>query len=208
MGISAAQVKDLRERTGAGMMDCKKALVENDGDIDKAIEYLQIKGLAKAAKRAGRAATEGLVTSYIHHDGKTGVLVEVNCETDFVARNDAFKEFGRHLAMHIAATKPEFVNESEVDADAIEQQRALLAAQARESGKPENIIDKMVEGRLSKWKKEICLLDQPFVMDTDKTIEGLRAEISATLGENIVIRRFARFVIGEGGDEETESEDE
>jgi len=200
--ISAKLVKELRDRTSAGMMDCKKALVETDGDLDKAEEYLQIKGLSKAAKRAGREASEGTIGMYVHHDGKTGVMVEVNSETDFVARNEEFTTFAKHLAMHIAAAKPEVVASDDVDEATIAKQRAILTAQAKETGKPDNIVEKIVEGRLKKWLKEISLLDQEFVMDTDKTIEELRAETAAKLGENIVIRRFVRYVIGEYGDEE------
>ncbi|OIP35176.1 MAG: translation elongation factor Ts [Deltaproteobacteria bacterium CG2_30_63_29] len=194
--ISAGLVKDLRTRTGAGMMDCKKALVENEGDIDKAIEYLQIKGLSKAAKRADREATEGFIGSYIHHDGKTGVMVEINCETDFVGRNEDFRAFAKHIAMHIAAAKPDFVQQSEVSEDVVAQQRHIFEEQAKESGKPAAIAVKMAEGRMAKWLKEICLLDQPFVMDPNKTIEQKRVEISSTCGENVVIKRFQRFVIG------------
>lgn len=208
--ISAGQVKELRERTGAGMMDCKKALVENAGDMDKAIEYLQIKGLAKAAKRAGREASEGYIASYVHHDGKTGVMVEINSETDFVARNEDFRAFGRHVAMHIAAAKPLVVNASDVDAETLEAQRRIFIGQAAESGKPDNIVEKMVEGRVKKWLKEVSLLDQPFVMDTEKTVEQYRAEMSSKLGENVVVRRFVRFVVGEGAtpaaDEEASAE--
>ncbi len=195
--ISAAAVKELRERTSAGMMDCKKALVESNGDMDKAIEYLQVKGLAAAAKRAGRVASEGFVGSYIHHDGKTGVMVEINCETDFVARNDKFREFSKQIAMHIAAAKPEVVSSDEISEEYLAKQRRIFEGQAAESGKPANIAAKMAEGRLSKWLKEVSLLDQPFVMNPDQTIEQFRAETSGAIGENIVIRRFARFTIGE-----------
>ena len=199
--ISAKDVQELRKRTGAGMMDCKKALVEHDGDMEKALEYLQIKGIAKAAKRAGRAASEGFIGSYIHHDGKTGVMVEVNCETDFVARNDTFKAFAKQIAMHIAAAKPEVVSEDELPEELVAKQRGIFAAQAEETGKPANIAVKIAEGRLAKWKKEITLLDQPLVMDTDKTVEQYRAEMSGQIGENIVIRRFSRIVIGEQTEE-------
>ncbi|MDX9719242.1 MAG: translation elongation factor Ts [Myxococcota bacterium] len=195
--ITAQMVKELRERTAAGMMDCKKALVETDGDMKAAIEFLQVKGLAAAAKRAGRSTKEGFIGSYIHHDGKTGVLIEVNCETDFVARNEKFREFAKQIAMHIAAAKPEVVSSADVDAEMLASQRRIFEAQAAESGKPEAIVAKMVDGKVAKWLKEISLLDQPFVMDPDKTIEQYRAETSGFIGENIVIGRFTRIAIAE-----------
>ena len=195
--ISASQVKELRQRTGAGMMDCKKALVEHDGDLDKAIEFLQIKGLSQAQKRAGREASEGVIGSYIHHDGKTGVLVEVNCETDFVARNDTFTNFGRQIAMHIAAARPLFVTVDEVPDTLRAKQQAIFEAQAAETGKPANIAVKIAEGRLNKWLKEICLLEQPFVMDSAKSVEEHRAATAALLGENLIIRRFSVIRVGE-----------
>ena len=196
--ITATLIKDLRERTGAGMADCKKALTEVSGDMDKAIDYLRAKGLAKAAKKAGREATEGLVVSYIHGGGRIGVLVEINCETDFVARNEDFMGFTRDVAMQIAAMAPQFVRTEEVSADAIAHEREVLLAKAKETGKPEPVIQKMVDGQISKWMKEICLLDQPFVKDPDKTIEQLQQELIAKIGENIKIRRFVRFELGEG----------
>ena len=196
--ITANLIKDLRERTGAGMADCKKALVEVAGDMDKAIDYLRAKGLSKAAKKAGREATEGAVTSYIHAGGKIGVLVEVNCETDFVSRNEDFQGFTRDVAMQIAAMNPQFVRKEEVDQEVIERERAVLVAKAKESGKPEAIAQKMVEGQISKWMKEICLLDQPWVKDGDKTIDQVQQELIAKIGENIKIRRFVRFELGEG----------
>ncbi|HEY4183039.1 MAG TPA: translation elongation factor Ts [Kofleriaceae bacterium] len=191
-------IKDLRERTGAGMADCKKALVETAADMDKAIDYLRAKGLAKAAKKAGREATEGLVASYIHGGGRIGVLLEVNCETDFVARNEDFQQFTRDVSMQIAAMNPQFVRKDEVPADVVEREKAVLVAKAKESGKPEAIAIKMVDGQISKWMKEICLLDQPFLKDNDKTIEQITQELVAKIGENIKIRRFARFELGEG----------
>jgi elongation factor Ts len=191
-------IKDLRERTGAGMADCKKALVEVSGDVDKAIDYLRAKGLAKAAKKSGREATEGAVVSYIHAGGRIGVLVEINCETDFVARNEDFVTFTREVALQIAAMNPQFVRKEEVDQDVIERERAVLVAKAKESGKPEAIAQKMVEGQISKWMKEICLLDQPWVKDADKTIDQVQQELIAKIGENIKIRRFVRFELGEG----------
>lgn len=196
--VSAAMIKDLRERTGAGMADCKKALVEVGGDIEKAIDYLRAKGLSKAAKKAGREATEGAVVSYIHGGGRIGVLVEVNCETDFVARNDDFQSFARDVAMQIAAMNAQYVRKEEVAADAIAHEREVLLAKAKESGKPEPVVQKMVDGQISKWMKEICLLDQSWVKNPDKTMEQVQQELVAKLGENIKIRRFARFELGEG----------
>ncbi|MBS1120820.1 MAG: translation elongation factor Ts [Deltaproteobacteria bacterium] len=198
--VTATLIKDLRERTGAGMADCKKALVETTGDMDKAIDYLRAKGLSKAAKKAGREATEGSVVSYIHANGKIGVLVEINCETDFVARNEDFQGFGRSVAMQIAAMNPQFVRKDEVSDEVVAREREVLMAKAKESGKPEPVVQKMVEGQISKWMKEICLLDQPFVKDPDKTIDQIQQELIAKIGENIKIRRFARFELGEGLD--------
>lgn len=196
--ITAAMVKELREITNAGMMDCKKALTETNGNLEKAIEYLREKGLAAAAKKAGRIAAEGLVDSYIHAGGKIGVLLEVNCETDFVAKTDDFKNFVHDIAMHIAAAKPEFVRKEEVPQDVVEKEKEILKAQALNEGKPANIVDKMVNGRIEKFYKEICLLEQPFVKDPDKTIQELLNEQIAKIGENMSIRRFARFEMGEG----------
>ena len=198
MEVTATLIKDLRERTGAGMADCKKALVEVDGDVDKAIDYLRTKGLAKAAKKAGREATEGSVVSYIHGGGRIGVLVEINCETDFVARNEDFQAFSREVSLQIAAMNPQFVRKDEVSADVVERERAVLLAKAKESGKPEPVIQKMVDGQISKWMKEICLLDQPFVKNPDKTMEQVQQELISKIGENIKIRRFVRFELGEG----------
>ncbi|HOQ36461.1 MAG TPA: translation elongation factor Ts [Acetivibrio sp.] len=196
--ITAEMVKQLRERTGSGMMDCKKALAEANGDMEKAVEILREKGLAAAAKKAGRIAAEGLVSAYIHGDGRIGVLVEVNVETDFAAKNEEFKSFVRDIAMHIAASKPEYIRREEVPADRIEKEKEILKAQALNEGKPEKIVEKMVEGRLDKFFKEICLLEQPWVKDPDKTIQQLLNEKIATIGENINIRRFVRFERGEG----------
>jgi elongation factor Ts len=196
--ISAAMIKDLRERTSAGMADCKKALQECDADIEKAIDFLRKKGLAKAAKKAGREATEGAVVSYIHAGGRIGVLVEVNCETDFVARNDDFVAFTRDIAMQIAAMNPLFVRKEEVDEAVVVRERAVLLAKAMESGKPEALVAKMVEGQISKWMKEICLLDQAWVKNPDKTIDQVQQELVAKIGENVKIRRFVRFELGEG----------
>jgi len=196
--VTATLIKDLRERTGAGMADCKKALVEVEGDVDKAIDYLRTKGLAKAAKKAGREATEGAVVSYIHGGGRIGVLVEINCETDFVARNEDFQAFTRDVALQIAAMNPQFVRKDEVSQDVVDREREVLVAKAKESGKPEPVVQKMVDGQIAKWMKEICLLDQGFVKDPDKTIEQIQQELIAKIGENIKIRRFSRFELGEG----------
>jgi elongation factor Ts len=196
--VTAALIKDLRERTGAGMSDCKKALVETEADMEKAIDYLRKKGLAKAAKKAGRIATEGVVTSYIHGAGRIGVLLEVNCETDFVGRNEDFLAFSREVALQIAAMKPEYVTKEEVPADVIERERGIRIEQTKQSGKPEQVAAKIVEGQITKWMKEITLLDQPWVKDDKKTINDLQQELVAKLGENIRIRRFVRFELGEG----------
>lgn len=198
MDITAAMVKELRERTQAGMMDCKKALVENDGNMDKAIEYLREKGLAAAAKKAGRVAAEGMVDSYIHMGGKIGVLVEVNCETDFVAKTDKFKSLCHDVALQIAAANPLYVNKEEVPADAIEKEKEILRVQALNEGKPEKIVDRMVEGRIEKYYKEVCLMEQPFVKDPDISIATLVNEATLASGEKISIRRFVRFERGEG----------
>lgn len=196
--ISASMVKELRERTGAGMMDCKKALQEANGDMDKAVEILRERGLAAAAKKAGRIAAEGLVDSYIHGEGRIGVLVEVNCETDFVAKTEEFKTFVRDIAMHIAASDPQYLSREDVPEEVIEKEKEILRAQALNEGKPEKVVDKMVEGRLEKFFKEVCLLEQPFVKDPDKTVKDILTEKIATIGENITIRRFVRYERGEG----------
>jgi elongation factor Ts len=198
MAVSASAVKELRERTGAGMLDCKKALDETNNDIDKAIALLREKGLAAAANKAGRIATEGVVESYIHAGGRIGVIVEVNCETDFVANTDQFREFARDVAMQIAAANPKFVRREEVPGDELEKEREILKAQALNEGKPEKIVEKMVEGRISKYYEEYCLLEQSFIKDPDKTISTLLNEKISAIGENISIRRFVRFELGEG----------
>ena len=197
MSVSTDLIKQLRAMTGAGMMDVKKTLDETGGDLEKAAALLRERGIAKASKKADRAAKEGLVGSYVHHNGKIAVLVEVNCETDFVARNEGFQELARNLAIHIAMANPQYVRREEVPADVVEAERAVLRAQAREEGKPEAIIEKMVEGRLSKFYSEACLLDQPFVKDDKKTIDQLVTESIATIGENIQVGRFARIAVGE-----------
>ena len=196
--ITAELVKQLRERTGAGMMDCKKALTETDGNIDKAIEHLREKGLAAAAKKAGRIAAEGLVESYIHGNGRIGVLVEVNVETDFAAANNDFKQLVKDIAMQIAAANPEYVRKEDVPTDVLDKEMNILKVQARNEGKPEKIIEKMVEGRIEKFYKEICLLEQPWIKDPDKTIKQLVTEKIAIIGENINVRRFVRYERGEG----------
>ena len=203
--ITAALVKELRERTGAGMMDCKKALSATDGDLEKAIDFLREKGLAAAAKKAGRVAAEGLVEAYIHGGGRIGVLIEVNCETDFVAKTDAFKELVKDIAMHIAATNPSYLKREEVPTAELEHEQAVLAEQARNEGKPEKIIEKMVAGRIEKYYKEVCLMEQPFVKDPDKTISDLITESIAKIGENISIRRFTRYQLGEGIEKKEEN---
>ena len=195
--ISATMVKQLREKTGAGMMDCKQALVECDADIDKAVDFLRKKGLATAQKRAGRAMTEGTVQSYIHMGGKLGVLVEVNCETDFVAKNEDFVVFANNIAMHIAATNPLGMRAEDVPEETVQREREIYQAQALETGKPENVIAKIVDGKMNKFFKENCLLNQPYVRDPDLTVEDVLNELIAKIGENITIRRFVRFQAGE-----------
>lgn len=200
MEITSAMVKELRERTQAGMMDCKKALVETKGDLEKAIEYLREKGLAANAKKAGRIAAEGLVDSYIHMGGKIGVLLEVNCETDFVAKTDTFKNLCHDLALQIAASNPLFVSKQDVPQENLEKEREILRAQALNEGKPEKIVDRMVEGRIEKYYKEVCLLEQPFVKNPDITVQALVNETALASGEKISVRRFTRYERGEGID--------
>jgi len=197
MDITAGLVKDLRERTGAGMMDCKKALAESAGDLEKAIEILRVRGLSKAAKKAGRETTEGMVLSYIHPGNRIGVLVEVNCETDFVARTDEFQSFVRNLAMHIAAANPLGVTRDDIDASLIEKERELFRAQALEEGKPAAVVDKIVNGKVEKFYSEAALLDQIYVKDNDKKVSDLVNEAITKLGENIKVSRFARFQLGQ-----------
>ena len=196
--ITAAQVKELREATGVGMMECKKALTETNGDFEKALEWLRKKGIASAEKKAGRVAAEGVVESYIHMGGKIGVIVEVNCETDFVAKTPEFKAFVRDIAMHIAAANPKYLNREEVPAEILDKEREILRAQALNEGKPEKIVDRMVEGRVEKYYKENCLVDQQFVKNSDLTITQYVNERIQTTGENIKIRRFVRYEMGEG----------
>lgn len=200
MAFTAKDVQDLRVRTGVGMMDCKKALTETDGNIEKAIEYLREKGIATAAKKAGRIASQGIVDAYIHLGGKIGVIVEVNCETDFVARGDLFKEFVHNIALQIAAAKPSYVTKEEVPADEIEKEKEILKAQAlnEEKPKPLAIIEKMVEGRIQKYYQENCLMEQIYVKDNTKSISNLLTEAISAIGEKISIRRFVRYEMGEG----------
>ncbi|MDZ7667262.1 MAG: translation elongation factor Ts [Desulfotignum sp.] len=195
--ISAAMVKELREATGSGIMDCKRVLAEADGNMEKAIDLLRKKGLAKAAKRAGRSTSEGIIHSYIHTGARLGVLVEVNCESDFVAKTDDFVEFVKNIAMHIAAANPAGLTPDDVDKSVVEKEREIFKAQMLEEGKPENIIDKIVDGKVEKFYKEVCLMSQPYVKDPQKTIEEFLKETIGKIGENIQIRRFARFQIGE-----------
>ena len=197
MSVSAHEVKELRDRSGVGMMDCKKALVEANGDIDKAFDILRKSGIAKAKKKSGRDAKEGIVFSYIHPGSKLGVLLEINCETDFVANTDDFKDLAKEVSMHIAATNPLSIQREDVDDNVIQKEKDIFSEQAKKSGKPENIIEKMVEGRLNKFYQESVLLEQNFVKDPSKTIKELVAEKVGVLGENIIISNFSRYQIGE-----------
>lgn len=198
MSISASLVKQLREQSGAGMMDCKKALQESAGDLEKAADFLRKKGLADAGKKAGRIASEGLVHAYIHGEGRIGVLIEVNCETDFVARTDKFKTFVNDIALHIAAANPQWLDSEDVPKDILEKEKAFLKEQAAESGKPAQVIEKMIEGRINKFFKENTLLGQPFVKNPDIDVNSYAKQMVAELGENIKIRRYSRFQLGEG----------
>ncbi len=196
--ITAEMVKKLREKTGAGMMDCKNALVETGGNAEKAVALLREKGLAKAAKRAGRTASQGVVDAYIHLGGKVGVMVEVNCETDFVARNAEFKTFVRDLCLQVAATNPAYLSRDDVPTDEIEKEKEVLKNQALYEGKPEKIVEKIVAGKMEKYYEENCLLEQPFVKDPDQKVTDLLSNLIAKIGENIVIRRYVRYEMGEG----------
>mgnify|MGYP006290492327 CR=1 FL=1 len=196
MDITAAMIKEIREKTGAGMMDCKKALVKTEGDMDEAVKILREQGKAKAEKKASRAAKEGLIYSYIHPPGKLGVMIEMNCETDFVAKNEEFKQLCKDIAMHIAASSPIYVSREEVPEDVVEKEKEIYANMARNEGKPEKIIDKIVEGRIGKFYKEVCCLEQPFVKDPEITIENVIKQKIAKIGENIVLRRFCRYGVG------------
>jgi len=198
MEISVELVKDLRQRTGAGVIDCRTALQEAKGNMEEAIDYLRRKGLATAAKKAGRIATEGLVSSYIHAGGKMGVLVEINCETDFVAKTEDFQTFVKNMAMHIAAANPQYIRREEIPEEVLAREKTIYRTQAQESGKPEKVIDKIVEGKMERYYSEVCLLEQTYVRDSDLTIKEVTDAMIAKVGENISIRRFARFQLGEG----------
>ncbi len=202
MHIDAKVVKSLREKTGAGMMDCKKALQEAEGNLEKAVDLLREKGLSAAAKRADRAANQGIVDSYIHLGGRIGVLVEVNCETDFVARNEEFREFVRNLCLQVAATNPSYLSKDDVPESILEKERQIIKTQALNDGKPEKVVDKIVEGRLEKYYSENCLLEQAYVKDEDITVGELQTNLIAKIGENIIVRRYCRFEIGEATDAE------
>jgi len=204
MAITAAMVKELREATSAGMLECKKALEEANGNMEEAVKLLRERGLAKAAKKAGRIAAEGIVTSYIH-GGRVGVLVEINSETDFVSKNEEFQQFAKDIAMQIAASNPLYVRPEEVPAEVIESEKEILRNQALNEGKPEKIVDKMVEGRVQKYYKDVCLLEQSFIKDPDVTVDQLLKNLIAKIGENISIRRFVRYEVGEGIEKKTEN---
>jgi elongation factor Ts len=208
MAITVAQIKELRDATGAGMMDCKEALTNAEGDFDKAVDFLREKGLSKAAKRAGREASDGIVEVYSHGGGRIGVMVEVNCETDFVASSDAFKKFAHEIALQVAATSPECVDESQLTDEMIEREAAVARNRAIEEGKPEQILDKIVSGRVEKYKDEVVLLRQEYIRDSSMTIQDLLNENVASIGENIIIRRFARFELGEHSQEDADEDEE
>ncbi len=204
MAISAKQVQELRAKTGAGIMDCKKALNEAGGNLDGALEALRKSGLAASAKKAGRIASEGLVGSYIHGGGKIGVLVEINCETDFVGRNEDFQGFVRDVAMHVAAANPQYLNRDEVPADIVAKEKEILAAQIADEGKPANVVEKIVEGRINKFFKEICLMDQPFIKEPKQSVAEIQNELVGKIGEKISIRRYVRFELGAGLEKRSE----
>ena len=197
MSIDAKTVKSLRERTGAGMMDCKKALMETDGDLEKAVDHLRKTGVAKAEKKGQRSTKEGLVFSYIHHGGKLGVLLELNCETDFVAKTEGFNDLAHNLAMQIAATNPSSISRDDMDLSILNREKDIFIDQAKESGKPDDIVEKMVEGRIEKFYAESCLIEQQYIKDSERKVSDLLTEAVSTLGENIVINRFVRYAIGE-----------
>lgn len=204
MEIAASDIKELRERTGAGIMECKKVLAETGGNMDKAIALLRERGLVKAAKRVGKVAAEGVVDSYIHMGGRIGVLVEVNCETDFVARTDEFRALVKEIAMQIAAARPMYVKPEDVPENLLNEEREIYRAQALNEGKPERVVDKIVEGRIEKFYKEVCLIEQPYIRDPERSVRDLVAELTAKVGENITVRRFARFELGEGIEREAQ----
>ena len=207
MAITVKQIKELRDATGAGMMDCKDALTNADGDFDKAVDFLREKGLAKAAKRAGREASDGIVEVYSHGGGRIGVMVEVNCETDFVAKSDAFQKLAHELALQIAAASPECVDESQLTEEMLEREAAVARNRAIEEGKPEQILDKIVAGRLEKYKDEVVLLRQEYIRDSSMTIQDLLSQNVASIGENVVIRRFVRYELGEHSQEDADEEE-
>ncbi|MEE9169636.1 MAG: translation elongation factor Ts [bacterium] len=196
MTISAAQVKELREKTGAGMMDCKRALEDADGDVEKAIELLRKKGIAAAEKRAGRAVKQGLIDAYIHPGNRLGVLIEINCETDFVAKNEEFGQFVRNMAMQVAASNPRVVKREQLAQEEIDKELEIYRGQAKEAGKPDQIIDKIAQGKLEKFYQEVCLMEQSFIRDPEKTVQDVLTDLRAKIGENIIVRRFQRFQIG------------
>ncbi|MBW1870713.1 MAG: translation elongation factor Ts [Deltaproteobacteria bacterium] len=198
MEINAKMVNELRQQTGAGIMDCKRALQETEGDLKKAITYLREKGVASAGKKASRIAAEGTIEAYIHMGGKIGVLVEINCETDFVGRGDAFKNFCREIAMQVAATNPTYLKKEDVPSEILEEERQIYRKQAAESGKPDNILDKIAEGRVKKFFSEVCLMEQPYIREQKMTVEKLREDLVAKTGENVVVRRFVRYELCEG----------
>lgn len=202
MEITAAAVKELREKTGAGMMDCKKALGETGGDLDKAVDYLRQKGLAAAAKKAGRMAADGAVAAYVHPGGKIGVLVEINCETDFVARTAEFQSLLKDIAMQVAAANPRYVRREDVPAGELEREKSIYRQQALETRKPANVVDKIVDGKMERYYSEICLMEQSFIKDPDKNVSDVMNDAVARLGENIQVRRFARYHLGEGAAKE------
>lgn len=202
MKIDAKQVKELRDKTGAGMMDCKRALVESNGDLDAAVDYLRKAGVTKAEKKSSRSATEGLIYSYIHHGGRLGVLLDIGCETDFVAKTDGFKELAHHIAMQIAATNPIAIKREDVPEDIVNHEKDIYMDQAKSSEKPDNVIEKMVEGRMNKFFQENCLLEQAFIKDPDKKVQDLITGTIATLGENITINRYTRYAVGESPDQD------
>lgn len=196
--ITAGMVKELREKTGAGMLDCKNALVKADGDMDKAVDLLREKGLAAAAKKSGRITAEGIVDSYIHMGGRIGVLIEVNCETDFVAKTEEFKSFVKNMAMQVAASSPVYISREEIPGETVEKEKNILMQQALNEGKPRHIVEKMVEGRIEKYYREVCLLEQPYIRDPEISVGQVLKETIAKIGENISVRRFVRYEMGEG----------
>ncbi len=202
MSITASMVKTLREKTGVGMMECKKALMETNGDLDQAQDYLRKKGLADASKRSGRSTSEGVIESYIHMGGQIGVMVELQCETDFVARNDQFKSLARDIAMHVAAAAPQYVSKDEVPEEVVNKEKEILMAQPDMASKPENIREKIVVGRIEKFYEQVCLLNQPFIKDPDTKVEDMIKGAISTIGENIRVERFVRFALGETASEE------